>query len=389
MSSMGSVVIAAALAQRPGVGGHTWFALQYLLGFRKLGWEVLLVDRLDAGMCRDRSGAPCPPQGSANLAYLEEVMERFELADSWSVLLPGGQTAGLPRAEVERRVASADLLFNVMGYLDDEDLLEASRLRVFLDIDPGFGQMWRELALADLFSGHDRFVSVGLNVGRDGCGVPDCGIDWITTLPPVALDHWPAAPGGTAFTSVASWRGPYDPVEYEGHTYGLRVHEFRRFAELPRRTAAKFEVALSIDPAESADLERLSAGGWTLLDPAAVAGDPFAYNRFIQGSGAEFTVAKGIYVDTRSGWFSDRSACYLASGKPVVAQETGFGSHLPTGTGLIPFTTPAEALLAVEEVRADPAGHGAAAREIAEQHLDANRVLSRLIERLGAVRAGV
>ncbi len=386
---MGSVVIAAALAQRPNVGGHTWFALQYLLGFRKLGWEVLLVDRLDAGMCRDRSGAPCPPAASANLPYLEEVMERFELADRWSVLLPNGEAAGLPRAELERRVASSDLLLNVMGYLDDEELLAAARLRVFLDIDPGFGQMWRELGLVDLFDGHDRFVSVGLNMGEDDCGIPDCGIEWITTAPPVALDHWPVSPGGTAFTTVASWRGPYAPVEYEGRTYGLRVHEFRRFADLPARTAAKFEIALSIDPSESADLERLAAGGWTLLDPATVAGDPFAYNRFIQGSGAEFTVAKGIYVDTRSGWFSDRSACYLASGKPVVAQDTGFSAHLPSGRGLIPFTTPDEALSAVEEARADPAGHGRAAREIAEEHLDASRVLPRLIDALGAVGAGV
>ncbi len=386
---MGSVVIAAALAQRPNVGGHSWFALQYLLGFRKLGWDVLLVDRLDAGMCRDRLGAPCPPASSANLAYLEEVMERFGLADRWSVLLPDGEAAGMPRAELERRVASSDLLLNVMGYLDDEALLAAARLRVFLDIDPGFGQMWRELGLADLLSGHDRFVSVGLNVGRDDCGVPDCGISWITTPPPVALDHWPVSPGGTAFTTVASWRGPYDPVEYEGRIYGLRVHEFRRFADLPARTEAKFNIALSIDPAESGDLELLSAGGWTLLDPAAVAADPFAYNRFIQGSGAEFTVAKGIYVDTRSGWFSDRSACYLASGKPVVAQDTGFSAHLPSGRGLIPFTTPDEALGAVEEARADPAGHGRAAREIAEEHLDASRVLSRLVDRLGAVGAGV
>jgi hypothetical protein len=384
---VGSVVIAAALAQRPNVGGHTWFALQYLLGFRKLGWEVLLVDRLDAGMCRDRSGAPCPPEGSVNLAYLAETMERFELADSWSVLLPGRGAAGLPRSAVERRMASSDFLLNVMGYLDDQDLLAASPLRVFLDIDPGFGQMWRELSLADLFAGHDRFVSVGLNVGGEGCGVPDCGLRWIGTPPPVALDHWPASPGGTAFTTVASWRGPYDPVEYEGRVYGLRVHEFRRFAELPARTAARFELALSIDASEVSDLQRLAAGGWTLLDPVAVAGDPFAYNRFIQGSAAEFTVAKGMYVDTRSGWFSDRSACYLASGKPVVAQETGFSARLPTGKGLISFTTPDEALSAVEDVRADPAGHRRAAREIAEEHLDASRVLPRLVDELGAVAA--
>jgi hypothetical protein len=388
-SSPGTVVVAGSVAQRPGSGGHTWVFLQYLLGFRKLGWEVMLVDRLDAGMCHGRSGAPCAPEDSANLAYLAEQMERFGMADCWAVLLPGGGAAGLSRAEVERRLASSDLLLNVMGYLDDEDLLAAPPLRVFLDVDPGFGQMWHELHLADLFAGHDRFVSVGLNVGRAECGVPDCGLRWIPTLPPVALDHWPVVVGGTAFTSVASWRGPYDRVEYEGRTYGLRAHEFRRFVTLPERSRAELRIAMSIDSADVLDRKRLSASGWVLLDPAAVAGDPAAYNRFIQGSGAEFAVAKGMYVDTRSGWFSDRSACYLASGKPVVAQETGFGSHLPTGEGLISFSTLEEALDAVEEVRSDPGRHGRAAREIAEERLDATRVLGRLVDRLSGERVGV
>jgi hypothetical protein len=381
----GSVVVAVALAQRPDAGGHTWFALQYLLGFRRLGWDVTLVDRLDAEMCHDRSGARCSPRQSVNLACLTAVMERFGMADRWSVLLPDGESAGLARAEVERRLASSDLLLNVMGYLDDEDLLAAAPLRVFLDVDPGFGQMWHQLRLADLFAGHDRFVSVGLNVGTPGCGVPDCGRRWIPTLPPVDLAHWPPAPAGTAFTSVASWRGPYEPVEYEGHLYGLRVHEFRRFLSLPERTSANFELALSIDPAEAADLERLAAAGWSLLDPRVVARDPFAYNRFIRDSGAELTVAKGMYVDTHSGWFSDRSACYLASGKPVVAQETGYGAHLPTGEGLLSFTTLEEAVDAVDSVSGDPARHSRAAREIAEEHFDATRVLGHLIDQLGTV----
>jgi hypothetical protein len=383
------VVIAAALAQWPHAGGHTWFVLQYLLGFRKLGWDVILVDRLDADMCRSRSGAPAAPEDSANLVYLADAMERFGMADRWSVLLPGGDAAGLPRAEVERRLASSDLLLNVMGYLDDADLLAAPPLRVFLDVDPGFGQMWRELHLADLFAGHDRFVTVGLNVGSAGCGVPDCGLPWIPTLPPVDLDHWPVAEGGEAFTSVASWRGPYDAVDYEGHTYGLRAHEFRRFIALPERTPAEVRIAMSIDPADGLDIQRLAASGWDLLDPAVVAADPPAYNRFIQASGAEFTVAKGMYVDTHSGWFSDRSACYLASGKPVVAQETGFSSHLPTGEGLLPFATLEEAVGAVEAACTDPGRHRRVAREIAEEHLDSTRVLGRLVDRLGRERVGV
>ena len=371
----GSVVIAAALAQRPGAGGHTWFALQYLLGFRALGWEVTLVDRLDAEMPRD------------GLGCLAEAMARFGLADDWSVLLPEGESAGLSRSEVERRLSSSDLLLNAMGYLDDEDLLALPPLRVFLDVDPGFGQMWRQLGLADPFAGHDRFVSVGLGLGSPGCGVPDCGLDWIATLPPVALDHWPLADGGTAFTSVATWRGPFGPVEYEGRTYGLRVHEFRRFLPLPELVSADFELALAIDPGDAADRERLTLAGWKLLDPVAVAADPDAYRRFIQGSAAELTVAKGMYVETESGWFSDRSACYLASGKPVVAQETGFGAHLPTGDGLLSFSTLEEAVEAVERVRGDRGRHARAAREIAEEHLGAERVLSRLVEEIGAVRA--
>jgi hypothetical protein len=371
----GSVVVSAALAQRPGAGGHTWFALQYLLGFRALGWEVTLVDRLDPGMSGD------------GLAYIAQEMERFGFGGEWSVLLPGGEAAGLPRAEVERRLACSDFLLNVMGYLDDEDLLARSPLPVFLDVDPGFGQMWRELGLADPFAGHDRFVSVGLEVGAAGCEVPDCGLEWIPTLPPVALSQWPAAPGGDAFTSVATWRGPYGPVEYDGRTYGLRVHEFRRFLSLPERVLERFELALAIDPGDAADLERLRQAGWALVDPAAVAADLASYRRYIQASAAEFTVAKAMYVDARSGWFSDRSACYLASGKPVVAQETGFGNHLPTGEGLLAFSTVEEAVAAVEEVRSDPERHARAAREIAEEHLDCERVLGRLVEELGAVRA--
>ncbi len=379
---MSGVAIAAALAQRPHVGGHTWFALQYLLGFRLLGWEVLLVDRLEPGMCHDETGAPCPPERSENLEYLAEVMERFGLEDCWTVLLPGGETAGLSRREAERRVADSQCLINIMGYLDDEDLLALAPLRVFLDIDPGFGQMWRELGLHDLFTGHDRFVSVGLNVGRPGCLVPDCDLRWIPTLPPVALDHWPVAPGGTAFTTVASWRGPFGPIEHGGHTYGLRVHEFRRFLALPERTEAEFEIALAIDDAETADLERLADHGWTLVDPRVEARDPIAYRRFIQRSGAEITMSKGMYVDTQSAWFSDRSACYLASGKPVVAQDTGFTAHLPVGEGLIAFSTLEEAVAGVEAVMDDRGRHARAARAIAEEHLEAGRVIGRLIREL-------
>jgi hypothetical protein len=254
---------------------------------------------------------------------------------------------------------------------------------VFLDIDPGFGQMWKALGLYDVFAGHDRCVSVGMNLGRDGCLVPGLGIEWIPTLPPVELGCWPAVPRGEHLTSVATWRGPFGPIAYRGRVYGLRVHEFRRFFELPRRTRTTFRMALEIDPADRADLARLAEHGWGLVDPRSVAADPVAYREFIQGSAAELNVAKGLYVETRGGWFSDRSACYLASGKPVIAQDTGFAETLPAGAGLLAFTTLDEAAAAIEDVLGDYRRHARAAREMAEEHFAADRVIRRLLTRLG------
>jgi hypothetical protein len=376
------MVLGAAVAQRPGIGGHTWMALQWLLGFRSLGWEPILVDWVDSSMCRDASGRQCPPEDSAGVAYLARSMEQAGLGDAWAVLIPGGESLGLGRAELERRVSSSELLLNVMGYLEDE-LLRPVPLRVFLDIDPGFGQMWKALELHDVFSGHDRVVSLGANVGGSGCGVPAVGLDWEHTLPPVALDQWPAAPGGEAVTSVATWRGPFGPVEYDGRTFGLRVHEFRRFLDLPARTGATFRLALDIDPADGGDRARLTAAGWQLLDPRSVAGDPLAYREFIQTSAAELNIGKNMYVETRGGWFSDRSACYLASGKPVLAQDTGFGDVLPTGEGLLTFVSLDDAAAATEAVLADRSRQSRAARRLAEEHFAADRVVARLLDRLG------
>jgi hypothetical protein len=370
-----AVIVAGSVAQRPHHGGHAWVFLQYLLGFRRLGFDVLFVDRLDPGMDADES----------NVAFLAALMKRFGLAESWAVLLDGGrEIAGRPRSEVVEMARRSVLLLNVMGYLDDDEILAAAPLRAFLDIDPGFGQMWHELGLADLFGGHDRHVTVGKGIGGRGCSIPTCGIDWITTLPPVELSEWPR--GGEhddRFTSVVSWRGPFGPVDYDGRRYGLRVHEFRRFLELPAQTGERFEVALDIDDGDRADAESLERHGWMLADPRAVAGDPWRYRDYVRRSAAELMIAKNLYVDTRSGWFSDRSACYLASGRPVLAQDTGLDGFVPSGEGLLTFATLEEAVAGVDEITGDHPRHSRVARAIAEEHFAAGRVLSRLLRELG------
>jgi hypothetical protein len=383
----GRVVIAASVAQRPFRGGHTWVFLQYLLGFRRLGWDVLLLDRLETGMCADADGRPAPVRESVNFRYLDDVLERFGLRDSYALFRDDGpECLGLGREAALRRVAESDVLLNFMGFMDDEAILSRAKLRVFVDIDPGFGQMWRALGLEDLFARHNRFVTLGGRIGQEPCGIPTCGLEWIPTRPPVVLEEWPVQPldPEAAFSSVATWRGDFGPIDFAGRRHGLRVHEFRRFTDLPVRTGQRFELALDIHPRETDDIQHLEDRGWTLLDPMCVAGNPDAYRAFIQHSRAEFMIAKSIYVSTRGGWFSDRSACYLASGRPVIAQDTGISSLLPTGEGLLTFGEPEEAAAAVQAVAGDPARHARAARALAEEYFDADKVLTSLLARLDA-----
>jgi len=378
-----TVVIAGALAQKPGFGGHTWVFLQYLLGLRRLGWDVVFVDRLEQETCVDAGGRPCPVEHSWNLRYLEDVMARFGLGESWSLLYEGGhRTFGLSRRELGERARDAVLL-NVMGFLGDEEILGAAGRKVFLDIDPGFPQMWRELGLADSLQGHDAYVTIGANIGNAECSIPTCGIEWIKTVPPVVLEHWPVAePRRSVFTSVVSWRGVNAPVQYKGRRYGLRVHEFRAFAALPGESGGEFELALDMHPGEHADRGLLDRTGWTLVDPRVVAADPLSYRDYIEGSFAELSVAKEMYVRSGSGWFSDRSICYLASGKPVLTQDTGL-VHLGAGAGLLTFRTVDEAAAGVEEIRGDYRRHARSARELAETRFESDLVLRNLLAALG------
>ena len=365
-----SIVVAAALARMAGRGGHAWALLQYLLGFRRLGFDVAFVDRIEGDAA-----------GHAGARAVSRTMALFGLQNDFVVLDESGESiAGLGRNELLGRVERSLMLLNVMGYLDDEAVLEAAPRRVFLDIDPGYPQMWHALGLADLLTGHDDYVTIGLNIGEPDCAIPTCGLDWITTVQPIVMEEWPVSDGGSAFTSVATWRGPYGVLDYEGRRYGSRLHEFRKFIAIPALAGGAFELALDIHPEEKTDIGLLHASGWKLLDPAAVTGDPLAYRAFIQGSKAEFSVSKLMYVDTRSGWLSDRSICYLASGKPVVTQDTGLERLGVVSGGLLTYATQDEALAAIEDVRSDPVGHAAAARALAEEHFDSGRVLSRLLE---------
>jgi hypothetical protein len=278
----------------------------------------------------------------------------------------------------------ADLLLNVAGMLSDPDVLDQIPVRAYLDLDPVFTQLWEADEGVDMrLDGHTHFVTVADAIGRPGSTIPSCGRDWLPTLPPVVLEEWPVATRleHRAITTVGHWRS-YGSIHHQGVQYGQKVHSLRPLIDLPSRTSGRFGLALAIHPDETKDLDALRENGWTLLDPARVASTPDHYRRFVQGSWAEFGLTKAGYVVADSGWFSDRSACYLASGRPVIAQDTGFGRRLPTGAGLFAFSAAEDAAAAIEELQRDYERHRAAARELATTHLDSDRVLGSLVDRL-------
>ncbi|HYN88513.1 MAG TPA: hypothetical protein VER55_08275 [Ardenticatenaceae bacterium] len=378
-----TILFSGMIAADPSQGGATWAVLQYLLGFRRLGHDVYFVEPIEQSAWQP-SGTPLPD--SANAAYFREVVADFGLQERASLLLAGTrETVGLPYGDLREIARRADLLINVSGMLADETLTCPIPARVYLDLDPAFNQLWHAAEDIDMrFAGHTHYVTVGLALGGPGCDIPTCGLSWITTLQPVVLEHWPVADHivHDALTTVANWRG-YGSVTYQGVFYGQKAHSLRRFVELPTRTRERFVLALAIHPAEERDLAALAEHGWNLVDPLEVAGTPTRYQRFIQGSKAEFGIAKSGYVASHSGWFSDRSVCYLASGRPVIAQETGFSRFLPTGNGLFAFETGADVLASIEALRRDYASHARAARAIAGDLFDSDKVLAALLGRIG------
>ena len=365
------IVLSGMLAGDPRQGGASWAVLQYLLGLRRLGHDVFFVEPLP-----DRSDV------AASVRYFTELVERFGLEDSAALLDPEtGTTFGASRGRLRTVAADADLLLNVSGILAEEDLLEAIPVRAFLDLDPAFTQLWCEAEGIDMgFARHNRFVTIGGRIGSDGCGVPVCGREWITTLQPVVLAHWPVAKRleRDALTTVGHWRA-YGSIEHEGVHYGQKAHSLRPLLSLPRRSGARFELALGIHPDEHRDLAAMHEHGWTLADPRIVAASPDAYSDFVRGSWAEFALAKSGYVESSCGWFSDRSICYLASGRPVLALDTGFSRDVPTGEGLLAFSSVDEAVAGVDAMRSGYARHRRAARELAEDVFESDHVLSRLL----------
>jgi hypothetical protein len=365
-------IVSGTLAGKPGNGGFTWTRLSWVLGLRRLGFDTYFVEEL-------------PQADPVAKAYFAEVTRRFGLSGC-SALLCEDETVGLSRAEVAELACDALLLLNIDGNLTDHAIKERAACCIYLDDDPGFTQFWHAKgAQAHALEDHDHYYTFGENIGKPFCRIPTVGIDWRATRPPVVLEEWPLAADGRrdVLTTIATWRPGYGSVQYGGRTYGLKLHEFRKVIELPERAPQCFELALDIHPDEKDDLALLDGHGWRRVEPRDVAYDPDAFRRYVQGSGGEFSAAQGVYVDTESGWISDRTVRYLASGKPALVQDTGFSRNVPTGDGLLAYRTLEDAVTKAHALAADYERHTTAARALAETLFDSDIVLGQMLDEVG------
>jgi hypothetical protein len=378
------IFVSGMIAADPRQGGATWAVLQYVLGLRDLGHDVFLVEPIVPGSIRPEAR---PLAESVSARYFQEVVSRFGLRGRAALLRQDtGESIGLSSTDLRHAAADADLLINISGMLREPELRNRIPRCVYLDLDPAFNQLWHAAEGIDVgLDGHTHYVTVGTCIGQAACDVPTCGRPWITTLQPILLSEWPSSRGDAAapWTTVGNWRG-YGSIQYKGRHFGQKAHSQRKFMAVPRRTNERFLLALAIHPAETDDLTALQANGWGLVEPAAVAATPDDYRAFIHASKGEFGIAKSGYVVSRSGWFSDRSVCYLASGRPVLAQDTGFSVAVPTGCGLMAFSTEDEAVAGLEAIGRNYDRHARAARELAEACFDSKRVLNRLLDEVSA-----
>jgi hypothetical protein len=364
-----SVVVGGALANKAGSGGEAWVRMSWVRGLQSLGLDTWFVEQ---------ANDPTAEQ----VAYFDRTIAEFGLGERATLITGDGVRRGPAMTEL-LDVAAESVLVNISGHIDLPELFASFRRRVYVDIDPGFTQSWWASDLpGHRLDGHDVFATIGEGIGRADCPIPTCGLDWLHVRQPVVLDDWrpPVDRRFDRFTTVGSWRGPFGPVTIDDRSLGLKVHEFRRFLSLPADSGLPFELALAIDPADSADRAVLVDAGWALVQPSDVADGPRDFRRYVEQSGAEFSVAQGVYVHTRSGWFSDRTVRYLASGRPALVQDTGFARTLPTGTGLVAFGNLDEAVAGAADIVARYDEHAARAREIAASYFDARAVLGRFCE---------
>jgi len=383
------IVVLGYIVRGP-LGGLAWHHLQYVIGLSRLGHDVFyLEDSDDFPSCYDPGTNEEGIDPTYGLAFASRVFDRVGLAERWAYY-DGHRAAwhGPLSSRVREICASADLCLNLSGLNPLRCGVESIPVRALIDTDPVFTQIRHltEPESADRARSHTAFLTFAENLPTGLSSIPDDGLPWQRTRQPVVLDLWPVTPAPRAarLTSVMLWES-YEAREFNGRRYGLKGDSFGPYIDLPSRVGRIFELALGSPTAPGPLLEEY---GWSLVDPREPTVDPWTYQQYIRESKAEFGIAKHAYVVARTGWFSERSTGYLASGRPVIVQDTGFTAWLDAGAGVLPFTTPDEAVAAIDDLDARYERHCGAAREIAAAFFDSSAVLADVIEKSAGTRVG-
>jgi hypothetical protein len=386
------VIVLGSLIREP-TGGHAWANLSYVHGLAELGHDVYYIeDSDDYPTCYDSKISAATTDPTCGLRFAANALARLGLGDRWAYYdAHAGEWKGARAHDARALCESADLILSYSGMWGNplREWLETVPHRATIDGDPGFTQV-RNLAdpaFRQRCEAYTAFFSVGANMGKPGCTIPADGFPWKVTRLPVSLAAWPYVPGprNGRYTTVMQWETFPRPIEYRGLRLGNKSESFRPFAELPRRLGPIFEIA--VRSRWTSPHATLCQAGWRIADIDRVSRDPWTYQAFIQGSKGELSIAKAGYVGARSGWFSERSAAYLASGRPVLHQDTGFPDWLSCGKGVFAFRSPDDVIDAVSRIDADYDAHCRAARKLAEEFFSASCVLPPLIEAATATPA--
>ena len=380
---MARLILSSCMFRYP-MGGMMSWLLQYLVGFARLGHDVWYVEKAARpndwfDPTRDAMTDDC----GYGARVVGELLARHGYGERWHLVDLAGRRFGASRERIEAAFASADLFVDMGG--DHSWLDEAAHcgLRILIDCEPGFTQMKMasRLEAGETLPDYDAFFTPGRNVGTERSSVPTAGRAWRAIPDPVVPDLFPVTPADPdgAFTTVMSWQS-MRPRVWQGRTYGNKDVEFERFVDLPRLTRVPLELAVS---GRDVPWERLASKGWGTLDANRISRSFESYAAYIRRARGEFTVAKHCFVATNCGWFGDRAAVFLASGRPVVMQDTGWSEHLPCGEGLFAVRTAPEAAAALAEIERDYARHSRRARELACEFLDTGKAFPRMLGELG------
>jgi len=385
--SQGIIIVLGLLGQFP-MAGMAWQLIHHLVGLQRLGFKVFYVEETGAPPYDPRAKSSTT-DCSYSLHMIADTLGRFGFGQAWAYHDGiGDQWYGLPKSHVQELFAQALVVFNLCAASHPESLTFRPRGKfVYLETDPVLYQV--RLAEGDphafrFLTSHDAHVTYGENLGEPDCPIPLPHFAWQKTRPPVVLDLWPFQEAATHghFTTIATWHNRGKDLCFRDQAYQWSKHEsFLAVADLPRRTSVQLELAVEIDNTVERDL--FLRQGWRLSSPLTVSQDIDVYQRYILGARGEFTVSKDAVVRTRSGWFSDRSVCFLAAGKPVVTQETGFSTYIPTGEGLFSFSNVDEILAAFEAIAADYTKHARAAHDIAREYFAAEKLLGKMLSDIG------